>query len=65
MEDVLQDTLYSHQLIKSGGIILFDDAGYDRNRKDHVMGAINKFFSEHSTEYKILLDEYQFMIQKL
>ena len=64
-EDVLQDAIHSHQMIQSGGIILFDDVGFDENRQDGIMPAIKQFLAEHPDKYKVLLKEWQWMIQKI
>jgi hypothetical protein len=63
--DVLQDAIHSHQMIKSGGIILFDDAGFDENTSTGIMPAIKQFLAKHPDEYKVLLKEWQWMIQKI
>lgn len=62
MEDVLYDLKMSDSLLKSGGVILLDDIGYER-KNSGPMGAVIKFLSENSS-YKIILQEYQWMIQK-
>lgn len=65
MDDVLVDMNNAHQLLETNGIMLMDDAGFDHNRDDDVMGAIKKFLSSHPEQYRIVLKEWQWMIQKL
>lgn len=63
--DVFQDAMHSHQMIESGGIILFDNAGFDENKQDGIMPAIKQFLAKYPDEYKVLLKEWQWMIQKI
>jgi predicted O-methyltransferase YrrM len=60
-KDVLYDAEHSHKMLESGGIILFDDAGSSSG----VMPAITAFLVKYPTEYKVLLKEWQMMIQKI
>jgi GR25 family glycosyltransferase involved in LPS biosynthesis/predicted O-methyltransferase YrrM len=64
-EDVLQDAIYSHQMIQSNGIILFDDAGFDNNCTTAIKPAIKQFLAKYPTEYRVILKEWQWMIQKI
>ena len=61
MKNVLQDAVYSNSLIQSGGIIVFNAV---TNNSD-VMNAVKIFLHLHSTEYKIILKDYQWMLQKI
>jgi GR25 family glycosyltransferase involved in LPS biosynthesis/predicted O-methyltransferase YrrM len=60
-KDVFYDAEHSHKMLEAGGIILFDDAGSNCG----VMPAITAFLVKYSTEYKVLLKEWQMMIQKI
>ena len=62
MEDVLYDLKMSDSLLKSGGVILLDDIGYEK-KDAGPFGAVTKFLNENSS-YKVILQEYQWMIQK-
>ena len=64
-EDVLVDMDNAHQLLESNGIMLMDDAGFDPNKDENAMGAIKRFLVKHPGEYRLLLKEWQWMIQKL
>jgi GR25 family glycosyltransferase involved in LPS biosynthesis/predicted O-methyltransferase YrrM len=63
-DDVYDDMCNAHQLIESGGIMLMDDAGFDYNKTTGIIGAIKRFLNKNASEYKIILKEWQFMIQK-
>lgn len=65
-KDVLTDAVLSWRLLKNGGILIFDDYGWDlhedvtRNPKI----AINTFLDIWKHEYKILHKGYQIIVQK-
>jgi hypothetical protein len=52
-------------LLQTGGVILFDDVGFDLNKEDGVIGGIKKFMDKYNKEYRFILQEYQWMIQKI
>jgi predicted O-methyltransferase YrrM len=64
MHDVLTDMMYSNQMLRKGGIMLLDDAGFNQDFDRDVMGAIKKFLSEYSDSYTVILKEWQWMLKK-
>ena len=62
MEDVLYDLRMSDVLVKNGGVILLDDIGYEK-KDSGPFGAVTRFLNENKS-YDIILQEYQWMIQK-
>lgn len=62
--DVTFDLEHSHKLLKPNGVILLDDVGF-KDREDHIMGVIKKFLKENKNNYKIVLKEYQWMLEHI
>ena len=69
--DVLIDAIKSFELLKKGGIIIFDDFLWALNNsseyppKEIVIGAINVFLKSKKGKYEILFVSYQLIIRKL
>ena len=69
--DVLIDAIKSFELLKKGGIIIFDDFlwalnnSYEYPPKEIVIGAINVFLKSKKGKYEILFVSYQLIIRKL
>lgn len=69
-DDVWLDAIYSHELLKSGGRMFFDDYEWctdnpNVNRESIPHDAIAKFLEEYKTQYKIIDIHYQVVIEKL
>ena len=64
-EDSLDDMNHAHHLLQKDGIMLLDDVGYDYTKSTSVNGALKTFLNNHKDTYKILLQEWQWMIQKI
>ena len=65
--DVLFDTVMSWRLLKSGGIMIWDDYGWLVD-DDPIKGpkpAIDAFLTCYRTQYKVVHIGYQFMVEKL
>ncbi len=64
--DVLVDAFSSHEVLKPGGILVFDDYLWDgyTNERDNPQRAINAFILQHRKEYKVLYAGYQLMLLK-
>ncbi len=67
--DVLEDAILSFRLLKKGGIMIFDDYKWTfPGSTDEVESpgiAIDAFLSIFRKEYKLLLKDYQVVIEKL
>lgn len=65
-DDVLIDAIKSFDLLKIGGILIFDDYfwKYYKNTKDNVGGAINCFLNQKRDYLEILSFDYQLAIKK-
>lgn len=67
--DVLEDAILSFRLLKKGGIMIFDDYKWKfPGSIDEVESpgmAIDAFLSIFRKEYKLLLKDYQVIIEKL
>lgn len=64
---VLQDAVLSYGLLKKGGILLFDDYLYNvpTDHLDRSKMAIDAFSNIFARRIKVLIDSYQFAIQKI
>lgn len=66
--DVLQDAILCHPLLKSGGIIIFDDYGWKDPNNMHPTNSpelgVNCFMSIHETQYDCIMKGYQVGIIK-
>jgi predicted O-methyltransferase YrrM len=60
IQDVITDACMAFQLLKSGGVMLFDD--YEGS--EEVKAAINSFLVTHRNKCKLLCMNYQLAIQK-
>lgn len=67
--DVLEDAILSFRLLKKGGIMIFDDYKWkfpgDVDDIESPGMAVDAFLSIFRKEYKLLLKEYQVVIEKL
>jgi predicted O-methyltransferase YrrM len=63
---VLQDALLSWNLLKPGGIIIFDDYEYrdPEHPEEDTRKGIDQFLKTISEPVKIIHQGYQLMIQK-
>lgn len=62
--DVIQDSILSFGLLKKGGIMIFDDYGKVQSIELPKL-AIDCFLSIFAKEMKVLLKEYQVVIEKI
>lgn len=64
--DVLEDAVLSFRLLKSGGLMIFDDYEwkYCDDPVESPKMAIDAFLSIFVKEYKLLLKSYQAVLQK-
>jgi len=65
--DVLEDAILCFRLLKSGGIMVFDDYEWltYAGTLDNPRGGIDAFLENFFGQYSILLKDYQVGIQKL
>ena len=61
--DVLSDSVFSWQLLKTGGVLFWDD--YDNDRFTGVKTAIDSFLACHEGKYKGLHCGSQVAVEKL
>lgn len=66
-KDVMSDTVLSWELLKEGGIIIFDDYQWDKLKEDYSRPklAIDSFISIYKPELKVLFSKYQLGIEKI
>lgn len=66
-ESVYNDAKLSFPLIKSGGIIIFDDYGWGRNlsKEYHTHIGVDKFINEFNSQIKVLKKDSQVVIFKI
>ena len=64
-DDVLFDLINADILIRSGGVILMDDVGFDWDKTEGVVGALKRFLLNSSGDYQLILKEYQCALQKV
>ena len=70
-DQVYRDGCSSFQLLKSGGILIFDDYQIDYTNVPEYAhygspkAGVDQFLSEHDQDLEILLFDYQVMIRKL
>jgi predicted O-methyltransferase YrrM len=64
-EGVYIDAINSFELIKKGGLILFDDYLWEESNIQSTKIGIDKFLDEYSNNYRILIKSYQVLIEKL
>lgn len=64
-DGVYLDAVNCFKLCKNDGIILFDDYLWgDIEGENSTKNGIDRFLKEYEGKYKILINSYQFMIQK-
>lgn len=66
-KDVLSDAILSWEILKEGGIIIFDDYQWDKLKEDYSRPklAIDSFISIYKPELKVLFSKYQLGIEKI
>lgn len=65
IELVFTDITNADKLIGNSGIILMDDVGFDESANTSVIGAIKRFLTKYPDVYRIILKEWQWMLQKI
>jgi hypothetical protein len=65
-KQVARDAINAWKLLKSGGILAFDDYRWGQDLPPHLTPhpAIDAFLDEHAGEYELLSKDYQVWIQK-
>jgi predicted O-methyltransferase YrrM len=65
-EQVARDADGAWSLLKSQGIIAFDDYGWGKDMPEHLTPkpAIDAFLAKYAGEYDLLTQEYQVWVQK-
>lgn len=65
-DDALQDIVLSFDLLKPGGLMIWDDYGWN-NFSDHLNAciAMDAFLNCYVGKYVLLLKEYQIVIEKV
>ena len=66
-KDVMSDTILSWEILKEGGIIIFDDYQWDKLKEEYSRPklAIDSFISIYKPELKVLFSKYQLGIEKI
>jgi len=66
-KDVMSDAVLSWEILKEGGIIIFDDYQWDKLKEDYSRPklAIDSFISIYKPELKVLFSKYQLGIEKI
>jgi GR25 family glycosyltransferase involved in LPS biosynthesis/cephalosporin hydroxylase len=64
MEKVLIDITNAYKLLTEHGIILINNVGFDDSKNTEVAGAIRIFLMKNPKACKIILKEFQWMLQK-
>jgi predicted O-methyltransferase YrrM len=64
--DVLEDAVLAFGLLKGGGLMIFDDYGWDRLCDDprHPKIAIDAFLRVYEDEFLVLAWDYQVVVEK-
>lgn len=65
--DVLVDSFLSHEVLRIGGMVVFDDYLWDvyENPRSNARLAINIFIAHHRRSYKVLHAGYQLILKKI
>ena len=66
--DVLEDTIMGWRLVKEGGIIVFDDYGWELYRDQpllHPKLAVDTFVTIFQDKVRVLYQDYQVICEKL
>jgi predicted O-methyltransferase YrrM len=66
-DDVMADSVAVWRLIDPGGIVIWDDYEWapDFAPEQRCKGAIDDFLRQHEGEYRLLVKEYQVIVQRL
>lgn len=64
MESVFIDIINADKLLVQHGILLLDDVGFDKTKDTDILGALKKFSKKDPDSYRIILQEWQWMLQK-
>ena len=66
-KDVMSDAVLSWEILKEGGIIIFDDYQWDKLKEEYSRPklAIDSFISIYKPELKVLFSKYQLGIEKI
>lgn len=66
-KDVMLDAVLSWEILKEGGIIIFDDYQWDKLKEEYSRPklAIDSFISIYKPELKVLFSKYQLGIEKI
>lgn len=65
--DVLVDAILSFDLLKKGGMMIFDDYGwiFFKDRLDNPTAGIDAFLDIYSNQYMLVFKAHQVMIEKI
>jgi predicted O-methyltransferase YrrM len=65
--DVLEDAILSFSLLKSEGIMIFDDYEWDQSNDEYLVPkmAIDAFLRVYSRKYELLHKGYQVVVKKI
>jgi hypothetical protein len=65
-DDVLEDAILSHRLLKKGGLLIFDDylGGLESAAHERPKPAIDVFYAFFKDEYDVLHNGYQLLVRK-
>ena len=65
-DDVLEDAVLSHRLLKKGGLLIFDDylGGLDGPPELRPKPAVDTFFAIFKEEYDVVHNGYQLLLRK-
>ena len=64
---MVADSVAVWRLIEPGGIVIWDDYEWapDFAPEQRCKGAIDDFLHEHEGEYRLLVKEYQVIVQRI
>ena len=66
-KDVMVDTVLSWEMLKIGGIMMFDDYewGFPTERYNKPKTALDGFLAAYESKYEIIQKKYQLHIRKI